>query len=274
MTSEPVTLDAETVERIVEMLGAYHVKQHGYLFTQNPIDVLRSLAIAPEKTEAQKLVDAWLSSREPDAGYVHLAQFVLEKLNKPVSINMNFDGCVSREQAKRIARHHSPFLPNAETVTQVQTYATDKWPLGQSYAPTTMQAKRDDAQPQPAPRYVFGPWIEWSGGDCPVPHDWKIETVCSDETMGEHDPEINRAGGYRSVWHKGNLRITHYRVRFEVGEWYDWNGGECPVEAATLVEAWLRHNSDPQHYKWEASGWDWRHLDGSGDIVKFRIVEP
>lgn len=63
-----------------------------------------------------------------------------------------------------------------------------------------------------------------------------------------------------------------------VGEWIEWEGGECPVNPDTRVEVKFRdggrEGSTPASY-W-ADGGDvfncWKHADTSSDIIAYRVV--
>jgi hypothetical protein len=52
---------------------------------------------------------------------------------------------------------------------------------------------------------------------------------------------------------------------------HGWNSGECPVHIRTVVKFWLRGGSIVE----DAAGLArWLHIDSSGDIIAFRVVEP
>ncbi len=57
---------------------------------------------------------------------------------------------------------------------------------------------------------------------------------------------------------------------FQPGVWYDWSGGECPVDEDAKVEVELRVLGilGACLGRW----WTWSHADCVGDIVRFRIV--
>jgi hypothetical protein len=130
-------------------------------------------------------------------------------------------------------------------------------------------------------QYVFGPWIEWKGGGCPLPADWEIQTVLNDETMDNFDDCVDAAGAYgSSAWlNSAPLPITHYRVRFEVGKWYNWTGGECPVPEGCLVAVHLRNFHQPEDRHAKAAYFRWLHAvpqpnavyDPEYDIIRFRV---
>lgn len=125
------------------------------------------------------------------------------------------------------------------------------------------------------PQFVFGPWIEWQGGDCPVPGDWMVQ-VALDKNAGNQGLDASAACLFR--WshfpHGGN--ITQYRVRFEVGKWYDWTGGPCPVDGDAKVEVGLRTGetvnfySDARSYRW-THGFYGKPVDDH-DITRFKVL--
>lgn len=128
------------------------------------------------------------------------------------------------------------------------------------------------------PSYVYGPWIKWEGGKCPVPGDWRIETVLADETVANHDEDITTAQGWRWTHIGSDSDITHYRVRFEVGKWYDWTGGPCPIDGETRAQVRFRYG---QTYEgsgktsfWSNGSYDWWKHEGLPDdnIIAFKVV--
>ncbi len=127
--------------------------------------------------------------------------------------------------------------------------------------------------PEPEPEYVFGRWIKHDGSnECPVPSDWEIETVCGRyESLDEYDTSITRANNWTpGQWEKS---ITYYRVRFEVGKWYDWTGGECPLPDDCRFEFCMRGGKE-RTYTRGTDVWDlrWNHTGWAGDIIAFRVV--
>jgi hypothetical protein len=53
-------------------------------------------------------------------------------------------------------------------------------------------------------------------------------------------------------------------------EWIEWNGGDCPVKAATVVEYKRRDGvrASPR----SAIELDWGHFDLGNDIIAYRLV--
>jgi len=121
---------------------------------------------------------------------------------------------------------------------------------------------------KPEPQYVYGPWIEWKGGQCPVPGDWMVQRVWKGVLQ---EPE----SASRVAWmFEGTEK---YRVRFEVGKWYDWTGGPCPVQPDVKVEYAMR-NGMPDYTSPRASTLDWHHptryITPGCDIIRFKVVAP
>lgn len=55
------------------------------------------------------------------------------------------------------------------------------------------------------------------------------------------------------------------------GEWIEWGGGDCPVEADCDVEVKFR---DGDIIKGEAAiFWEWPHHLNGGDIIAYRVIE-
>lgn len=90
-----MNIDKATVERCIALLsgaGKYERQwkrlsdmdepdlEETWTFTTHPMDLLTPL-IAPQPTEAEKLVNEWLGGcwDESDTDYVRLAQFILDK---------------------------------------------------------------------------------------------------------------------------------------------------------------------------------------------------
>ena len=58
------------------------------------------------------------------------------------------------------------------------------------------------------------------------------------------------------------------------GQWYGWNGGECPVHPKSKVEVRLCNPAEEFGDMTDiADGWDWV-FRGSSGIVSFRVVTP
>lgn len=211
---------------------------------------IETLRPAPPKSEAELLVDKWLAikgvgpsanmDRDTMAEWSSLAQFVLE-----------------------CQRH-------AATQPQV--------------IPETPEAQ--------SPVYVYTPWKEWHGGECPVPGDWFVQARLEGEwedydavgnkfiDFSEATDESDGDVAHEWVWDGRRpayvtLPVTHYRVRFEVGKWYEWHGGECPVPEDWRVNYHLR---DGQVSNSAEPAWvlEWEHRlelnSRNYDIFKFCIV--
>lgn len=62
----------------------------------------------------------------------------------------------------------------------------------------------------------------------------------------------------------------------EAGGWVEWSGGRAmPVAVGTLID--VRHRDGDVFEGTPAGGThshDWRHLNGDGDIMAYRVVEP
>lgn len=59
-------------------------------------------------------------------------------------------------------------------------------------------------------------------------------------------------------------------MKYKVGKWYGWNGGECPVHPETVVML-ISKGSVVNEIK---AGWDdWHHTHGDENIVAFRIIK-
>lgn len=262
-----MTIDKATVEHCIALLrGAgeyqrqwkrqpYHADPEmleTWTFTTHPMDLLAPL-IAPEPTEAEKLVNEWLGGcwDENDTDYVRLAQFILDKRN-----------------AERVAA--TPVAPSTDDITQASADTI-----------CSINAALGNCEPQ----YVFGPWIEWQGGVCPVPGDWMVDIVCRYETVEDYTQTVACATRWRRGWgwdvgrHRSD--ITHYRVRFEVGKWYDWAGGPCPVGPDVMVVVVTRDGWESAE-SWWAQGWsegchDWWKHEGyrpEDNITRFKIISP
>lgn len=52
--------------------------------------------------------------------------------------------------------------------------------------------------------------------------------------------------------------------------WIEWNGGECPVPAGTLVDYQMCGGAEERNVP--ASGLRWSHMVCSSDIVAYRVV--
>ena len=54
--------------------------------------------------------------------------------------------------------------------------------------------------------------------------------------------------------------------------WIEWTGGECPVDAGTMIEYIMRDY--PAYVSSHKAGdLRWERADGGGDIIRYRIVK-
>ncbi len=159
---------------------------------------LAQLLPAPEKSEAEKLVDEWWDIQGLDDGTdtTAMVEWILAKVRSersretPVFVHGDFDAALN-------------------------------W-IAEKHRTLTYGSMIFNTNPAPEPEYIYGPWVQWHGGECPVPGNWEVQTVLNDETLETVDPGHYEAENWE--WqHAGTWpHITHYRVRFEVGKWYDW----------------------------------------------------
>jgi hypothetical protein len=306
VTTNNQPIDAATVQRCIEALNATgeydrqwkrqpYTRGPGELietwtYTTHPIDILKGLLPPPEKSEAEKLVDEFFRDRTAtQVSDVALVQFVLDKQRSDNPAE------VLRDIATELAEE------NGYTVDQWQTYPLPDGPFklvdenGREIAlgfSSSLKASPDDiraineALRNVAPQYVYGPWREWQGGECPVPGDWVVQVELDNEwadtdAEGNAFTDFSLAGDADTgtaevfMWPLDRFcgNITHYRVRFEVGKWYDWNGGECPVEPDVRVEVTLRNGEATQAYH-NPTMWRWQHVERlqSHDIIRFKII--
>lgn len=208
-TTDKPPIDTATVQRCIELLkgtGEYRRVIHWdqpsrtsetretWTYTTHPMDLLTGL-LKTEPTEAEKLVDAWLGGNmdEDDQDYVRLAQFILDTQKR--------DGEALMQTA----------MNNLEDRLRINA------------APYDAVVKAIIAScAQPEPQYVFGPWMPAVDGQTPPFPDGWFYQMRSTRT-GEVNPAIWPVRG------RFTSEDTEYRVRFTVGQWYDWAGGDCPV---------------------------------------------
>jgi len=61
----------------------------------------------------------------------------------------------------------------------------------------------------------------------------------------------------------------------ELGDgWFQWNGGDCPVPAGTMVQVRFRRGGNESSRIAEALEWEHGKLGWWWDIVAYRIVNP
>lgn len=243
MTENSTTpIDTATVERCIKLLRGHgeYKRQWGrqpyrsdpelvetWTFTTHPMDLLRGLIVT--KTEAEKLVSEWREYRDPEDDY----------------------GLFGRDDMNTLAQF---ILDKQQPATHPSVTA-----FREAFDRTGTMV---GTLAEPEPRYVFGPWIEWHGGECPVPGDWMVDVRFRD--LGAYSQPIP-AGKLHWGHYKNDLRdITHYRVRFEVGKWYDWIGGPRPVGDDVqlgwqALNGWAGGNTTPSDIHWDY-------------ITKFQII--
>lgn len=125
---------------------------------------------------------------------------------------------------------------------------------------------------EPQPQYVFGPWIIPTDGRTPdFPIGWEYQ-MRSAITHVENSSIQTMIGRYTAI-------DTHYRVRFEVGKWYDWTGGACPVGDDVRVEVVQRDDyttteAAGNFSKWNHTEdcWLWSTKYSDDNIIRFKIT--
>ena len=87
---------------------------------------------------------------------------------------------------------------------------------------------------------------------------WKIETDYGDEIWVPTDnPRFSAS--------------CKYRVVPDEDGWLPWYGGECPVDAGTVVE--VRYKGGPAIGVAQAHSICWEHIDKAGDVIAYRIIK-
>jgi len=71
--------------------------------------------------------------------------------------------------------------------------------------------------------------------------------------------------------HHVDALITEYPAPIADDGWIKWNGGECPVDAETLVKIEWRNGNTALG---RAYHFLWMHDDGYDDIIAYRIIKP
>lgn len=113
-------------------------------------------------------------------------------------------------------------------------------------------------------------WIEWNGGECPVPIGTKVEIIYRDGQqvivkIGDIDIKYN-------VWyHYDDYEdIVAYRV-----SWIRHRGGKHPGKPRDKFEVRFRDGSIGKISIFHSEGWNrahWLHLNNSLDIMAYRPV--
>ena len=64
-------------------------------------------------------------------------------------------------------------------------------------------------------------------------------------------------------------------MKYEVGKWYGWTGGDCPVHPETVVNALVAKKYNDVHFKSRsiAGDFDWSKRVFDGEIIAFRIIK-
>ena len=119
-------------------------------------------------------------------------------------------------------------------------------------------------------------WITWTGGDCPVDDDTRVE--------------VKYRSGDTVYWQASTLRWYHmgtpgdivaYQVITTTRDdtpaepgWITWNGGKCPVAQSeaneTRVEVRFRSGDTVFMLVSELS---WEHIGRHTDIVAYRVIK-
>lgn len=261
-------------------VGGTHYKDMGEF---QPWDVLQHWLTPEEYRGYQKGVAITYLARERQKGgdtdiskAAHHLQKLVEVLgNKNVSVKVGIDNA-----------------PQCLTITDEwidQVIASmpggmngflKTWGL-QQFARAVVEAHRDPA-PTPAPD---DGWIEWHGGECPVPPDalvqWKLrgwpEEIIGPERAGdrfwEHRSSSNDIIAYRVVRKAEAPTEAPTEAPAPDDGWIQWLGGKCPVPEDTFVEFKVRAAPNQPLSPIRAGLLLWRHRHPVTDIIAYRVVD-
>lgn len=122
-------------------------------------------------------------------------------------------------------------------------------------------------------------WIEWSGGECPVPPDTVVQAKFVSGYWGTTGAEgAARKFSWASPSPNVYGDIVAYRVvseepKAETGVWIAWSGGDRPVDGSTMVEVRFAGGGENVGWADQFSQDQWR---GRGkhqhDIVGYRVI--
>lgn len=140
---------------------------------------------------------------------------------------------------------------------------------------TALHDQRVYEEPIGVTQFVYGPWIIHPDGNPPViPEGWKYQL--RGRTTGRVHNQILTGPDTAQTW-----SATDYRLRFEVGKWYDWTGGRCPVDDAVTVEVVQRdeYQCSAPARDFTLAGWEsgdcWLWTTNRDDhIVQFMVIAP
>jgi hypothetical protein len=101
------------------------------------------------------------------------------------------------------------------------------------------------------PAVYWSPWIDWRGGECPVPE----LTVVTGRYLADLIDQSAEAEPKPAVYWS---------------PWFDWRGGECPVPPETVIIPTFRDNTEGPP---SAAGIrHWTHDIGQLNITRFRYA--
>lgn len=122
-------------------------------------------------------------------------------------------------------------------------------------------------------------WIEWRGGERPVPSGTRVEvrgrdgafdtTYARHVLWGERVNDADTVVAYRSV-------KDAPKPDSDADGWIEWHGGDCPVPPETRVEVRFRDYDAAPIKQARADHWDrcWDHSTPTKfDIVAYRIAQ-
>lgn len=221
---------------------------------------LDAILLPAAKTKAESLVDEGMVRPMPlntqplplsfsYEGAVELVAFVLgQTADAPQVPIVNYNECASMEQAKRFAA----FVANSDS-------------------------SDDRDEPDLGNDWLFSPWIRVLDGTVPpILRGWHYQM---------RDATSHGSSGVLHVGPElGKYLNTDYRLVYEKGRWYGWDGLERKAYTTTYTEvprfpigggytAYVKFRDgcvypcDDIHY----GDWDWEHSGRSTDIVAFKL---
>lgn len=122
-------------------------------------------------------------------------------------------------------------------------------------------------------------WIEWKGGERPVPRDVLVECALRNgKRIGPFRADSilwgETGGGGNVVWYRTVTAESGPTPTVTAGGWVEWHGGCCPVPGSVLVECELRNGERIGPHRAHSVLWG-HNTSGvvpGGEVVRYRTV--
>jgi hypothetical protein len=73
------------------------------------------------------------------------------------------------------------------------------------------------------------------------------------------------------AYHQADAMLAARKPAVAEPEWIEWNGGNCPIEKGTMIQAEFRNGARTEMHPCSGIDTEWKHYKLYSDIIAYRI---